>query len=78
MIATSQYDVSGHVSGNGFQIFAVRKNGAIYKMEEKEKQNSHENSTTAMQVFPVMSVDPYITSDVPLSRITSHSHSSLP
>lgn len=38
----------------------------------KEKQNSHENSTTAMRVFPVMSVDPYIMSDV--SRITSHLH----
>jgi len=33
-------------------------------MEEK-KRNSHENSTTAMAVFPVMLTDPYIISDVP-------------
>lgn len=64
MITTSQYNVPGHVSRNGFQIFAVRKNGGTYKMEEKEEGNSHENSTTAMRVFPVMSVDPYIISDI--------------
>lgn len=34
-------------------------------VEEKEKRNSHENSTTAMAVFPVMLADPYIISDVP-------------
>lgn len=31
----------------------------------KGEQNSHENSTTAMAVFPVMLADPYIISDVP-------------
>lgn len=32
---------------------------------EKGKRNSHENSTAAMGMFPVMLADPYIISDVP-------------
>lgn len=39
-------------------------------MGEKGEQNSHENSTSAMAVFPVMLADPYIISDVP--RVSPH------
>lgn len=37
---------------------------AVLRDGRKGEQNSHENSTMAMVVFPVMLADPYIISDV--------------